>query len=164
MSHGLFASVQMNDLQALKHCKPPRMRSRECLVVSVEHRVMGSLDALSTFVVKWTEPLASRTGSVRSDGARGHVLVDPFRRHRFTYLRPAAGHVFDRALSTCNPPRPVVIYKVPFYSVGCLCIRLCKSCAVTCICPLADGQRVYSSGERSLHFSLFTALGLRNCM
>ena len=52
----------MNDLQARKCCKPPRMWSRECRVVSVEHRVMESLDALSTFVVKWTELLASRFG------------------------------------------------------------------------------------------------------
>jgi len=52
----------MNDRQARKCCKVPRMWSREFLVVSVEHRVMESLDELSAFVVKWTELLASRFG------------------------------------------------------------------------------------------------------
>lgn len=50
--------------------------------MSVDHRVMESLDALSALVVKWTEPLPSVVrGSVRSDGARGHVREDHFDRH-----------------------------------------------------------------------------------
>jgi len=108
-------------------------------------------------VVKCVQRLASRLGP--SDGARGHVAVDPFECSQVDLFEACGGHVFNRALSTCNPLRLVekVIYKVPYYPVGWLCIRLQSvrsNIHVFCICPLADSQHAYS-----LHFSLFTALG-----
>lgn len=42
----------------------------------------GVLDVFSALAVKWTEPLPSVVrGSVRSDGARGHVREGLFDRH-----------------------------------------------------------------------------------
>ena len=88
-----------------------------CLVISVEHHLMASLDALSALVVKCTEQLASRF--VPSDGAREHVVIDPVDWHKITYLRPAAGPAMY-SVGLCQPAAHLRRWphKPPYYPVG----------------------------------------------